>query len=39
MVGTVFGLSPDEPRVGLFSKSLFSAIVIYLENVFDVGFV
>ena len=39
MVGTVFGSSPDEPRVGLFSKSLFSKIVVYLENVFEVGFV
>ena len=38
MVGTVFGPSPDEPRVGLFSKSLFSEIVVYLENVFEVGF-
>ena len=40
MVGKVFGPSPDEPRVvGLFSKSLFLEIVVYLENVFEVGFV
>ena len=39
VVGTVFGPSPDEPRVGLFSKSLFSEIIVYLENVFEVGFV
>ena len=39
MVGTVFGPSLDEPRVGLFSKSLFSKIVVYLENVFELGFV
>ena len=37
VVGTVFGLSPA--KVGLFSKSLFSEIVVYLENVFEVGFV
>ena len=34
VVGTVFGPSPDEPRVGLFSE-----IAVYLENVFEVGFV
>ena len=28
VVGTVFGLSPNEPKVGLFSKSLFSEIVV-----------
>ena len=39
VVGTVFGPSLDEPRVGLFSKSLFLEIVVYLENVFEVGFV
>ena len=39
VVGTVFGPSPDEPRVGLFLKSLFSEIIVYLENVFEVGFV
>ena len=38
VVGTVFESSPDEPRVGLFSKSLFLEIVVYLENVFEVGF-
>ena len=30
---------PNEPKVGLFSKLLFLEIVVYLENVFDVGFV
>ena len=35
----VFGPSLDEPKVGLFLKSLFPKIVIYLENVFEVGFV
>ena len=39
VVGTIFGPSPDEPRVGLSSKSLFLEIVIYVENVFEVGFV
>ena len=39
VVGTVFGPSQNEPRVGLFSKSLFSEIIVYLENVFEVGFV
>ena len=39
MVETVFGLSLDEPRVSLFSKSLFSKIVVYFENVSKVGFV
>ena len=39
VVGTVFGSSSNEPRVGLFSKSLFLEIVVYLENVFEVGFV
>ena len=38
MIGTVFRSFLDEPMVGLFSKSLFSEIVVYLENVFDVGF-
>ena len=37
VVGTIFGPS-SYVRVGLFSKSLFSEIVIYLENVFEVGF-
>ena len=35
VIGTVFGPPPNEPRVG----SLFSKIVVYLENVFEVGFV
>ena len=35
----VFGPSLDEPRIGLFSKSLFLKIFVYLENVFEVGFV
>ena len=39
MVGTVFEPSSDEPRVGLFLKSLFLEIVVYLKNVFKVGFV
>ena len=39
VVGTVFGPTSDEPRVCLFFKSLFSKIVVYLENVFEVGFV
>ena len=39
VVGTVFRPSPDELRVGLFLKSLFSEIVVYLENVFEMGFV
>ena len=38
MVGTVFELSSDELRVGLFLKSLFSETVVYLENMFEVGF-
>ena len=37
VVGTIFRLS-SYVRVGLFSKSLFSDIVIYLENLFEVGF-
>ena len=39
VVGMVFGPSLDEPRIGLFSKSLFLEIVVCLENVFEVGFV
>ena len=39
LVGTIFGLSSNEPRVGLFSESLFLEIIVYLENVFEVGFV
>ena len=39
VVGTVFGPSSDEPRVRLFLKSLFLEIVVYLENMFEVGFV
>ena len=39
VVRTVFEPSSDEPRVGFFSKSLFSEIVVFLENVFEVGFV
>ena len=39
VVGTVFEPSSDELRVGLFLKSLFPEIVVYLENMFEVGFV
>ena len=39
VVGTVFGPSSDEPRVGLLLKLLFSEIIVYLENMFEVGFV
>ena len=38
VVGTVFGPSLDEPKVCLFLKSLFLEIVVYLENMFEVGF-